>query len=163
MADKHVVVQGATCQCKFSESPQTDVLKVKTQTKHYANESDAEKKLIATNKDIGQTLEKNTFGKCKLQPSSSGFLPCQAIITIWENYYKKITYQENQGNPLLEDSVATCPIGGPGCISIKDHGQKAEVTQQNQDNANDTTMALLYPFGSLKKEQEQILQLSNLD
>jgi hypothetical protein len=161
MADKHVVVQGATCQCKFSESPQTDVLKVKTQTMHYANDSDAKKKLIATHKDIGQTLEKNTFGKCKMQPSSSGFLPCQAVITKWSNYYEKITYEENRGNPLLEDSKATCPIGGPDCITIKDHGQKATVTQQNEKNADDKTMALLYPFGNLKKEQEQLFHLSN--
>jgi Domain of unknown function (DUF4280) len=161
MAEKHVVVQGGTCQCKFSESPQTDVLKVKTQTKHYANENDAEKKLIATNKDIGQTLEKNTFGKCTLQPTNSGNLPCQAVITVWTGFYDKVTFEENKGNPLLEDSKATCPIGGPDCITIKDHGQKAEVTKQNEKNADDKTMALLYPFGSLKKEAEQTLQLPN--
>ncbi len=161
MANKHVVVQGGTCQCKHSESPQTDVLKVKTQTKHYANESDGSKKLIATHKDIGQTLEKNTFGKCKLQPTSSGNLPCQAVITQWTGAYKKVTYQENGGNPLLEDAKATCPIGGPDCITIKDHGQKAEVTQQNEKNADDKVMAILYPFGDLKAPLQEILLIPN--
>jgi Domain of unknown function (DUF4280) len=154
MSKKHIVVQGATCQCKFSESPQTDVLKVKTQNKHFANEKEASKKLIATNKEIGQTLEKNSFGKCKLQPTSSGFLPCQAVITTWSGFYKNVTFEENQGNPLLENSKATCPIGGADCISIKDHGQKAEVSEQNEKNANDKALALLYPFGNLKREEE---------
>ena len=130
MSEKHLVCQGAKCQCKFSEAPQTDVLKVKTQKKTFLNEKSGSKKLLATNKDIGQTLEKNTFGKCKLQPTSSGNLPCQAVITQWSGSYDKVTLEENKGNPLLEDSKATCPIGGPDCISITNHGQQGEGSKQ---------------------------------
>lgn len=160
MAEKHVVVQGAECQCKFSVEPKKDKLKVLTQTKDYANDKDASKKLIATDKDIGQTLEKNTFGKCKMQPNGSGdFLPCMAIITKWSSFYEEVVLS-NKGKILLEDSKATCPIGGPDCISIVDHGQVAEPGKQNEKNADDSVMYQLYPFGSLKEEKE-VLQIPN--
>ena len=133
--DKHIVVQGATCKCKFSVEPKTDVLKVKTQSKHYANDKEGSEKLIATTKDIGQTLEANTFGKCKKQPMGSDYKPCQAVITEWKDFYEKVTLS-NQGKILLEDSKATCPIGGPDCIEITKHGQKAEVSKQNVKKAN---------------------------
>ena len=101
MSEKHVVVHGATCKCKFSETPQTDKLKVLSQTKEFANDKDVSKKLIATDKEIGQTLEKNSFGKCKLQPTSSGNLPCQAVITKWNDVYEKVIFEENSGKILL--------------------------------------------------------------
>ncbi|ELY2018670.1 DUF4280 domain-containing protein, partial [Flavobacterium psychrophilum] len=50
MAEKHIVVHGATVKCKFSVEPKTDKLEVKSQSKHYANDKDASKKLIATDK-----------------------------------------------------------------------------------------------------------------
>ncbi|SHH00532.1 hypothetical protein SAMN05444388_105355, partial [Flavobacterium johnsoniae] len=60
---KHVVVDGALCKCKFSEDPKaTDILLVKSQKKHFANDKGADKKLIATTKDVNQTLKKGTFG-----------------------------------------------------------------------------------------------------
>ena len=145
MAEKHIVVQGATCVCKHSEDPsKTDVLKVKTHSKHYANDKDGSEKLIATTKEIGQTLEANTFGKCKLQPMGSSYKPCQAVITEWKGFYDKVTLS-NQGKILLEDNKATCPIGGPDCITIKKHGQIAEVSQQNIKNADKKVLAELLP------------------
>ena len=149
MAEKHVVVHGATCKCKFSETPQTDKLKVLSQTKEFANDKDGSKKLIATDKEIGQTLEKNSFGKCKLQPTSSGNLPCMAVITKWSNMYEKVTFEENKGKILLEDSKATCPIGGPDCITIDKHGQTAEGSSQNNKNANKDVQSQLNPMVNL--------------
>ncbi len=135
MSEKHVLVQGATVKCKFSVEPKLDKLKVKTHSKHYANDKDAEKKLIATDKEIGQTLEKNTFGKCKMQPNGSGdYLPCQATITKWSGFYDKVTLS-NKGKILLESSKATCPVGGPDCITVDKHGQKAEPGKQNAKEA----------------------------
>lgn len=146
MSEKHIVVQGATVKCKFSVEPKLDKLKVKTQSKHYANDKDAADKLIATDKDIGQTLEKNTFGKCKMQPNGSGdFLPCQAVITKWIGFYEKVTLS-NQGKILLEDSKGTCPIGGPDCILIDNHGQKAEVSEQNVKKANPQVNSQINPL-----------------
>ena len=105
---------------------------------------DGAEKLIATTKDIGQTLEANTFGNCKLQPMGSSYKPCQAVITEWKGFYEKVTLS-NQGKILLEDSKATCPIGGPDCITIKKHGQIAEVSQQNVKNADKQVLAEILP------------------
>jgi hypothetical protein len=146
MSDKHVVVQGATVKCKFSVEPKLDKLEVKTHTKHYANDKEAEKKLIATDKEIGQTLEKNTFGKCKMQPNGSGdYLPCQAVITKWSGFYDKITLS-NQGKILLENSKATCPIGGPDCITIDKHGQKAEASEKHFKKTNPEVLKQISPL-----------------
>ena len=150
MSEKSIVVQGAKVECKFSVEPKTDVLKVKSHTKHYANDKDGSEKLIATTKEIGQTLEANTFGKCKMQPLPFGqYMPCQAVITEWKEFYKKVTLS-NKGQILTEKSKATCPIGGPDCISIKEHGQKASGSSQNAKNTNPQVQAQLNPMVNLK-------------
>lgn len=146
MSKKNVVVQGATLKCKFSVEPKTDILEVKTHSKHFANDKEAEKKLIATDKEIGQTLKKNTFGKCKIQPNGSGdYLPCQATITKWTGFYDKITLS-NKGKILVEDSKGTCPIGGPDCIEVVKHGQKAEVAKQHIEKANPDVLKQINPL-----------------
>lgn len=156
MSEKHIVVQGATVKCKFSVEPKLDILKVKTQSKHYANDKDAAEKLIATNKDVGQTLEKNTFGKCKMQPNGSGdYLPCQAVINKWSGFYDKVTLS-NQGKILLEDSKGTCPIGGPDCIEIDKHGQKAEPGKQNAKKAKPQVNDQVNPLVDTAKFQGEV-------
>jgi hypothetical protein len=145
MSEKHVVVHGATCKCKFSVDPQTDILLVKSQSKHFANDKGADKKLIASTKELGQTLQKNTFGNCKLQPTGNSFKPCQAVITKWSKFYEKVTLS-NQGKILVEDSKATCPIGGPDCIEITKHGQKAEVGKQQMRKADSDILKQINPF-----------------
>ncbi|EKT3967174.1 DUF4280 domain-containing protein [Flavobacterium psychrophilum] len=156
MSEKHIVVQGATVKCKFSVEPKLDKLKVKTQSKHYANDKDASKKLIATDKEIGQTLEKNTFGKCKMQPNGSGdYLPCQAVITKWTGFYDKVTLS-NKGKILLESSKATCPIGGPDCITVDKHGQKAEASKQNAKKAKPQVSNQINPLVNMAKFQAEV-------
>lgn len=147
MSEKHIVVQSATLKCKFSVAPQTDILKVLSQSKEYANDKEGTEKLIASTVDIGQTLEKNTFGNCKLQPTGNSYLPCQVVITKWNNAYN-VTLS-NKGKILLEDSKATCPIGGPDCIEIVTHGQKAEPNAQNAKNANPDVQAQINPTVNL--------------
>ncbi|NHN27602.1 DUF4280 domain-containing protein [Flavobacterium jejuense] len=161
MSEKHIVVQGAECKCKFSVEPKTDNLKVLSQTKDYANDKGASKKLIATDKEIGQTLEKNTFGKCKLQPTTSDYLPCKAVITKWSGFYENVVLS-NQGKILLEDSKATCPIGGPDCISITKHGQKSEASSQNSNNANEDIHSQLNPMVNIKSMEVKSPQNPNL-
>ena len=148
MAEKHIVVQGATVKCKFSVAPQTDTLKVLSQSKDYANDKEGSEKLIATDKEVGQTLEKNTFGNCKMQPTGNSYLPCQAVITKWSGAYENTT-MSNKGKALLEDSKATCPIGGPDCIEITKHGQKTSGSSQNAKNANKDVQAQLNPMVNL--------------
>jgi hypothetical protein len=161
MAEEHVVVDGATCKCRFSVAPQTDVLVVKSHQKEYANDKEGSKKLIATTLEIGQTLQANTFGNCKMQPVMGGFLPCMAMITQWSNFYKKVTLQ-NGGQLLTEKSKATCPIGGPDCISIDNHGQKTSGSKQNSKNANKDVHSQLNPMVNIKEDLEKTYEYPNL-
>lgn len=157
MSDKHILVQGATVKCKFSVEPKTDKLKVLSHSKHYANDQDGSEKLIGTTKEIDQTLEKNTFGKCKLQPTSSDYLPCKAVITKWSNFYKNVTLS-NKGQILIEDSKATCPIGGADCISVVNHGQKGNASKQEARKTDDQAASSINPVADtsgFKQEQEQ--------
>jgi len=146
MSEQHFVVQGATCKCKFSEDPsKTDKIKVKSQSKHFGNDKEGSEKLLATSKEIGQTLEKNTFGKCKKQPVGNSFMVCQATITKWSGFYEKVTLS-NEGKILLEKSKATCPMGAPDCIEITDHGQTAEPGEQNFKNTEPMVHNLINPM-----------------
>lgn len=140
MSEKHLVCQGATCQCKFGTTP--DKLKVKTQNKRYINDKDGKEKLTATHKDIGKTFEKNNFGSCAKMNNN----PCQVVVTEWSGYYEKIVIEDNKGKVLLEDSKATCPIGGKDCIDIVNHGQKREVTSRNFKNADNDVLVEICPF-----------------
>lgn len=162
MSEKHIVVQGATCKCKFSVEPKVDKLKVKSQTKHFANDKDGSKKLIASDKDIGQTLEKNTFGKCKKQPAGNDYLPCQAVITKWSGFYKKITLS-NKGKVLLEDSKGTCPMGAPDCIEFTKHGQITEASKQNIKNANPDVQNKINPLLNLKGMEKPKLKHTGME
>ena len=145
MSQKHLVCQGATCQCQFGNAP--DKLKVLTQTKAFINEKEPQEKLVATTADVGATFEKNTFGLCQMQPlPGGGYKPCQAMVTQWSGAYENVTYEENNGHPLLEDSKATCPIGGKDCISIINHGQVAEITNRNLHSADPIKMDMINPF-----------------
>lgn len=148
MALKEKVVQGAVCMCKYGTIP--DKLKVLTQQKYYINDYQGSSKLAATHKDIGPTFEKNTFGPCKMQPTPGGYKPCQAIVTEWSGYYEKERYDPPGGYILLEDSKATCPIGGKDCISIIKSGQIGEPTKTNFQNADDELQSHVNPIVDMK-------------
>ena len=156
MAEKHIAVQGATLKCKHSVAPQTDKLKVLSQTKDYANDKDGSEKLIATTMEIGTTMEKNTFGNCKLQPAGTSYLPCVPNILKWSGEHKNVTLS-NKGKALLEDSKATCPIGGTDCIEIVKHGQKTEPSEQNAKNANPDIQVQINPMVNLKMMVENVI------
>jgi hypothetical protein len=149
MAEEHLVCEGAICMCKFGSAP--DTLKVKSQKKEFINEASGSKKMIATTKEIGSsTFKANTFGPCKMQPMGSSFKPCQIVVTAWQHFYDK-TQLANGGHILTEKSKATCPIGGPDCISVTFHGQTPQPTAKNVENAKEEVMATLFPFGNLKR------------
>lgn len=134
MALKEKIVQGATCVCQFGSLP--DQLKVHTHTKHYINDSNGDSKLAATHKDIGQTFANNSFGTCKCQFGLFGYKKCQTIVTEWSGYYENEIYKPHNGYILVEDSKATCPIGGKDCISILKSGQIGEPIPQNLQSAD---------------------------
>lgn len=160
MSEKHFVVQGATCQCQFSIAPQTDILLVKTHSKHFANDSEGKEKLIATDQEIGQTMKKNTFGKCKKQPSGNDYLPCIISIIKWSGVYAKVTYS-NKGKALLEDSKATCPKGATDCISIKNHGQTVELTEKSIKNSSPQILAEILPGINFNDLEEEAVMINN--
>lgn len=153
MSEKHLVCQGATCRCNFGTTP--DKLKVLTQSKRYINDKDGSEKLMATHKDLSKTFEKNTFGSCSKMNNN----PCQVMVTEWSGYYEKITLEDNKGKALLEDSKATCPIGGKDCITIINHGQTSEVSPQNMKNADPEVMVELCPFIDLLSEDEPVYHI----
>lgn len=138
MAEKHFVVQGATCQCKFGDSP--DKLKVLTQTKEYANDASGSQKLVASTRDIGATFEKNCFGSCSKKNNNS----CTAVVKEWKDFFENVKLS-NGGQVLLETSKATCPTGEPDCITIIKHGQTAGMSSQNVANANSAVSSALNP------------------
>lgn len=148
MAEKRLVVQGALCMCKFGITP--DKLTVLTNTKEYANDSSGSQKLIATTKDINATFQAGTFGSCNKQRNA----PCKSIITEWSGFYEKVQLS-NGGNPLLEDSKATCPIGGKDCIQITFHGQTDGISQQNVDNTQPEVLQILNPAVNIESDLDE--------
>ncbi|WP_025739959.1 DUF4280 domain-containing protein [Aquimarina pacifica] len=152
MSQKHAVVQGAKCKCQFGDVP--DTLQVLSNTKIYANDSQGSQKLIATTMEIGgATFQANTFGQCKMQPTGSSFKPCQIVITKWDGAYEE-TMLSNGSQVLLEDSKATCPIGGSPCISIIDHGQSTEGSAGSEQNSNAGVQSQVNPMVDLGDMEE---------
>lgn len=148
MSKQHFVCQGAICQCKFGTIP--DTLQIKTQSKHYINEKEEKEKRLATNQEVGAVFRHNSFGSCAQMNNK----PCQVMVTDWSGIYDKIKVEENKGYPLLENSKATCLIGGPDCIVIDFHGQTVEITVQNQAQSNQEVLMELSPFVDLDLEHE---------
>lgn len=138
MAEKHLVVDGAMCMCDFGTTP--DFLTVLTHKREYANDKEGTTKYIASTKDIGSTFKKNCFGSCAKQRNN----PCTAVVTEWKGFYENTTLT-NGGKIILEDSTATCPIGGAGCIKIKKHGQTAEPNSQSFKHAEPKVSRVLNP------------------
>ena len=139
MGQKHVVVQGAQCMCNYGTAP--DSLKVLSNKREYVNDFEGATKAVASTKDIGSTLERNSFGSCALQKNN----PCVAQITAWSAYSDRVLLS-SKGNILLEDSKATCPIGGQDCIRIVQHGQKAALSSANIDNVHADVQLQLNPL-----------------
>ncbi|MBO9621032.1 MAG: DUF4280 domain-containing protein [Niabella sp.] len=115
MNEKHVLVQGAVCKCRYGTVP--DALSVKSHQKEIANDGGA-KKLIATTKDTGATFKNNSFGACAKMNNR----PCKPVVQQWINFYERVTLSHG-GKVLLEDSKAVCPVSGDACISVIWHGQ----------------------------------------
>jgi hypothetical protein len=152
MAGKHMVCHGAICQCNFGAAP--DKLTVKSHKKEFINDKSGDKKFLASDKEIGAAVfEKNTFGPCQKQPlPGGGYKPCQAVVTQWSGMYEEITL-EHKGKILLEDSKATCPIGGSDCIKITFHGQVNAPAPSSAKKANKEVMAALNPVVDMEDFQ----------
>ncbi|MBC9914173.1 DUF4280 domain-containing protein [Chitinophaga varians] len=154
MADKHFVVQGATCRCKFGSA--VDKLKVTGNEKDYINDNDGNSKPIASTKDLGKPFEAGTFGNCSITKGA-----CSPGVTAWQDFYQKVTLT-NGGKILTESSTAACATGGPGSITIEHHGQQAAVSQAHFDKVEVESLSVLNPMApkpDTKKEKPQVKQI----
>lgn len=147
MSEKHLVCHGALCQCNYGTAP--DKLMVKTHQKEYINDADGTEKLIATDKDIAKTFEKNNFGSCSKLNNNA----CQVSVTEWKGFYEKTTL-EHGGKILLEDSKAACAIGGPDSIKITFHGQVTQTSGSNVSNTKPETMEAINPMVAASEMKE---------
>lgn len=146
MSEKHIVVQGAICKCQFGTL--IDKLKVLSHQKEYANDKEGTQKLIATTKEIGATtFENNSFGNCTKMGSPPP--PCKPMVQEWKGFYEDVILT-NGGKILVEDSKAVCAIAGSPCIEVIKHGQTAELSSQNLNNANPFLQSQLNPLADVK-------------
>lgn len=151
MSTGHVVVHGAMCKCKFGMTP--DTLVVLSQQKAYINDSAGSQKLIGNTMDIGMPFQAKTFGQCKLQPTTGGYLPCVPAITQWQEFYDKVELS-NMGQILTEKSKATCAIAGAPCVEFTWHGQTAAPGSSNVAEANEEEHSHLNPLVNVQKMVE---------
>lgn len=148
MSKGHVVVHGAMCKCKFGYTP--DTLVVQSQSKVYVNDSGASTKLVANTMDIGQPFQAKTFGQCKLQPSTSGHLPCMPTLTQWQKSYDKVVLPNN-GTILTEESMGMCPVAGSPCVEFTFHGQTGAPGASSVANSNSELQSQLNPLADIKE------------
>lgn len=139
--DKYFVAHKAECACDKAENPkQTAKLLVTSHNKVVLNDQDG--KFFATEADKTFDPPASTFGKCKLQPSSNGYLPCTlAPAPKWSKVYEKTQVLGNK--VLTEISTLQCTIGGK--IEIVKHGQTDSVMKEHADNTNAAALALINP------------------
>jgi hypothetical protein len=121
----HFVVQKGMATCdKGMKFPK---FKVTSHQKHYWNEQEGKEDYLAvTEDDLQFDPAAQPFGtQCKLQPSSSGYLPCSyAAAGKWTKTNDKVTILDKKC--LTEESELMCAIGGK--ITVKDHGQSNQIT-----------------------------------
>jgi hypothetical protein len=79
------------------------------------------KKLTATEQDKQPVTNIKPFGRCKLKPSSGGYLPCVPSPAAWE---KTTALDKINGYKiLLECSICPCASGGTISVKAKGHSE----------------------------------------
>ncbi|WP_051263812.1 DUF4280 domain-containing protein [Tenacibaculum ovolyticum] len=143
-AGLYVVCNGAECSCNMSDDGTKGKLKVLSQNKIYVNDKEGAEKLVANTNDLGIPFEVpvKTFGKCKMQPTGTTFLPCIPNIAKWSEAYDPIVL-ENKGKALVDTSEGTCAFGGK--ITFDTHGQTQAVSQQDVAEASNDVATLINP------------------
>lgn len=155
---KHFVVQKGKCQCNQGDTfPQ---LTVTSHQKHYWNDAAGSADYLAvTEDDLQFNPPGPSFGKCKLKPSSGGYLPCSyAPAGKWQKTYEKVMVMDKKC--VTEVSELQCVVGGK--ITIKDHGQRGEVSKQNVKNADPKVIRHMNPLVNVNDYQETVFE-SDLD
>ncbi|WP_353150188.1 PAAR-like protein [Chryseobacterium sp.] len=155
---KYLVVHGAKCVCDKAENPaQTADLQVTTHSIIILN--DAQGKLAATEEDKTFNPPAATFGKCKLKPSSGGYLPCTvAPAPKWGKTYDST--QVMGKNTLTEISELQCTVGGK--ITISKHGQTDSVSNAHAENTNPVALGMVNPAIEQPKKKEEYPSVTSI-
>lgn len=149
---KHFVVQKGKAQC--DKGDQFPKYKVTAHQQHYWNNSETSADYLAvTEDDLQFDPAGPSFGKCKLKPSSGGYLPCSyAPAGKWEKTYEKVKVMGK--SCVTEASELQCTVGGK--ITIKDHGQRAQMGKQNVKNTDSRTMQHINPLVKMDDFKEAV-------
>jgi hypothetical protein len=151
MSEKHLVCQGAICECKFGSTP--DQLMVLSQKKHYINDEQGSEKPLGNTMDLGQPFKAKTFGSCKLMNNAK----CSPAITAWVKFYENVVL-DNGGKLLLENSKGTCAVAGAPCVEFTVHGQTAAVSSQNTKKAEEDSSSYLNPLMNVTKIADKLFR-----
>jgi len=139
--NKYFVVNGALCACDKAENPnQTAKLLVTSHSRVILNAEAG--KFFAT--EIDKTFDPPcpTFGKCKLKPSSGGYLPCSlSPAPKWTKVFDKTQVFGNK--VLTEISTLQCTVGGK--IEVVKSGQTDTIMKEHSENTNPAALALINP------------------
>jgi hypothetical protein len=151
-AGKYFVIQKGLAQCdKGDQFPQ---FKVTSHDHHYWNKTGGGADYLAVTED--DTMFNPTgpsFGKCKLKPSSGGYLPCAcAPAGKWQKTYSQTKVMNKAC--VTEISELMCSVGGK--ITIKKHGQSTTITKKNIQEAKVHVHTELNPLLDIEAFQEDI-------
>ncbi|WP_267404999.1 MULTISPECIES: DUF4280 domain-containing protein [unclassified Chryseobacterium] len=149
---KHFVVQKGKAQCdKGDQFPQ---YKVTVHEHHYWNDSGGSADYLAvTEDDLQFNPQGPSFGKCLLKPTPGGYLPCAyAPAGKWQKTYENVKVMGKK--IVTEVSELQCTTGGK--ITIKDHGQRGEMSKKNVKNADSKTVQNINPLVKMDDFKEAV-------
>ncbi|SMP05257.1 DUF4280 and LysM peptidoglycan-binding domain-containing protein [Chryseobacterium profundimaris] len=148
---KYFVVQKGTCQC--NQGFKFPKFKVTSHQKHYWNDADGEADYLAVTEDDTQfDPPAQSFGHCKLKPSSGGYLPCTyAPAGKWTKAYEKVKVMNK--SCITEISELMCTSGGK--ITILKHGQQSEPGKSHVAKASATEQHVYNPIMDFNEFQEE--------
>lgn len=146
--NKYFVVQKGKAFCdKGSSFPH---FKVNSHQKHYWNDSNGESEYLAvTEEDTSFIPMAAPFGTCTLKNGQ----PCSFVaLGKWTKVYDKVKVMGK--SCLTEISELRCAIGG--CISVKDHGQREELSIHNFMNGNEMIHNQINPLVDLEEFMDSL-------
>lgn len=149
---KYFVIQKGMCQC--NQGFKFPKFKVISQKKHYWNDADGQADYLAvTEDDLTLDPVAMPFGKCKLKPSSSGYLHCSyAPAGKWKKTYDKVKVMGK--SCVTEISELMCSTGGK--ITILKHGQQSEIGKSNVNKADSQEQHVYNPLVDFEEFQEKV-------
>ena len=130
--------------------------KVTSHQKHYWNNEEGQSDYLAvTEDDLTFDPVAQPFGaQCKLQPTSSGYLPCSyAPAGKWQKTYEKVKVMGK--SCVTEISELQCVIGGK--ITVMKHGQQSEAGKSNVKNADAREQHVYNPLVDFEEFREEQL------